>query len=131
MDALRRRLLKAVKVDGIATYKELSEALNQNPTFVQQFVTKRSPKRLFDEQIETITRILDGREAPKQQPPEPDKDAEKQLRSALTAFGVDRSDLDQVMDIVRTFARDEKPEESPSQEQPLPATPRREPARTR
>lgn len=53
------------------------------------------------------------------------------LRSSLIAFGVDGDVVEQVVDIVRTFARDEKPEESPSQEQPLPATPRREPARTR
>lgn len=62
MDALRRRLVKAVKVDGIVTYKELSLALDQNPTFVQQFVTKRSPKRLYEEQVGIITRILDTRE---------------------------------------------------------------------
>lgn len=62
MEALRRRLLKAVKVDGIVTYKDLSLALGQNPTFVQQFVTKRSPKRLYDEQVETIDRILNERE---------------------------------------------------------------------
>ena len=105
MDALRRRLLKAVKTDGIATYKELSEALGQNPTFVQQFVTKRSPKRLFDEQIGVITAILDDRESGRSHPPTPtpDSDAEKQLRSALLAFGVDRKYLDQIIGIIETF----------------------------
>lgn len=63
MEALRRRLIKAVKVEGVVTYKEISEALNQNQTFVQQFVTKRSPKRLYDEQIDTIERILKEKEA--------------------------------------------------------------------
>jgi len=58
MDALRKRLLNAVKVEGIITYKQLSLALNQNETFVQQFVTKRSPKRLFDNQVEIIEKMI-------------------------------------------------------------------------
>lgn len=62
MEALRKRLFKAVKVDGVVTYKELSEALGQNATFVQQFVTKRSPKRLYDDHVSKITAILDERE---------------------------------------------------------------------
>jgi len=61
MEALRRQILKAVKVDSIATYKELSLALGQNQTFVQQFVTKKSPKRLYDDQINIITKIIEGR----------------------------------------------------------------------
>lgn len=58
MDALRKRLVDAVKVQGVVTYKQLSLALNQNETFVQQFVTKRSPKRLFDNQINIIERMI-------------------------------------------------------------------------
>lgn len=61
MEALRKRLLKAVKVDGVTTYKDLSLAVGQNGTFVQQFVTKRSPKRLYPEQYETIVAILDSK----------------------------------------------------------------------
>ena len=124
MDALRRRLLKAVKVDGIATYKELSEALNQNPTFVQQFVTKRSPKRLFDEQIETITQILDSREAPKAEPPSPDKEAETQLRSALLAFGVDAKLLPRAIAVIRSgfLTAGASQEQTPLDDQPPPAS---------
>ena len=69
MEALRRRLLKAVKVDGVVTYKELSLALGQNPTFVQQFVTKRSPKRLHDEQVEAINQIIDAKSRQAQELP--------------------------------------------------------------
>lgn len=61
MEALRRRLTKAVKVDRIATYKELSLALGQNQTFIQQFVTKKSPRRLYDEQVEVISKIIEDR----------------------------------------------------------------------
>lgn len=53
------------------------------------------------------------------------------LRSSLIAYGVDGTEVEQVVDIVKTFAPDAKSEESPSREQSLPATPRREPARTR
>lgn len=58
MGALRKRLLTAVKVEGLVTYKQLSLALGQNETFIQQFVTKKSPKRLFDDQVEAIERML-------------------------------------------------------------------------
>jgi len=83
MEALRRRLIKAVKVEGVVTYKEISEALNQNQTFVQQFVTKRSPKRLYDEQIDTIERILKEKEAEASSDSERSIDAEARLRAAL------------------------------------------------
>lgn len=61
MDALRKRLVKAVKVDGVVTYQDLSEAIGKNPTFVQQFVTKKSPKRLYDEHYDKIISILDAK----------------------------------------------------------------------
>lgn len=61
MDALRKRLVKAVKVDGVVTYQDLSEAIGKNPTFVQQFVTKKSPKRLYDEHYDKIVSILDAK----------------------------------------------------------------------
>lgn len=63
MEALRKRLLQVVKVDAIVTYKDLSLALGQNPTFVQQFVTKRTPKRLYDEQVEIIENMIADRSA--------------------------------------------------------------------
>lgn len=47
------------------------------------------------------------------------------LRSALIAYGVDSSDLDQVMDIIGTFANAEKSEETPSPAESRPANPRR------
>lgn len=103
MEALRRRLVKAVKIDGIVTYKELSEALRQNPTFVQQFVTKRSPKRLYDEQVGTITAILDAKESGRQPTNAvAEGDAENQLRSALLAFGVDGKLLSRAVAVIRS-----------------------------
>lgn len=63
MEVLRKRLHKAVKTDGVVTYKELSEAVGQNGTYVQQFVTKKTPKRLHGDQEKTIVAMLDAREA--------------------------------------------------------------------
>lgn len=102
MEALRRRLIKAVKVEGVVTYKEISEALNQNQTFVQQFVTKRSPKRLYDEQIDTIERILKEKEAEASSDSERSIDAEARLRAALIAFGVDHKLLPRLMAVIRS-----------------------------
>ena len=102
MEALRRRLVKAVKVDGVVTYKELSEALNQNQTFVQQFVTKRSPKRLYDQQVETIERILKAKEAGPSLDADREADAETRLRAALIAFGVDHKLLPRLMAVIRS-----------------------------
>lgn len=132
MEALRRRLLRAVKVEGRITYKELSLALRQNPTFVQQFVTKRSPKRLYDEQVKTITQMLDERERPVLNgEPSAESATESQLRAALLAFGVDRSELLQVVRVIKTYVRGGKAEETPALEQTRPATHRREPERSR
>lgn len=72
MGALRKRLLTAVKVQGLVTYKQLSLALNQNETFIQQFVTKKSPKRLFDDQIEIIEGMIEAaKSGAKEQPAAP------------------------------------------------------------
>lgn len=48
--------------------------------------------------------------APDQAPPS----QEDQLRASLIAYGVDGSDLDQVVDIIDTFSTGGKPEETPS-----------------
>lgn len=54
MDALRKRLLQAVKVERRINYKELSAVIGQNATYVQQFVTKRSPRKLHQDQFDAI-----------------------------------------------------------------------------
>jgi hypothetical protein len=51
--------------------------------------------------------------------------SETQLRSALLSYGVDGDDLDQVVGIIDTFARAEKPEQNPSPVDARPASRRR------
>jgi transcriptional regulator with XRE-family HTH domain len=53
------------------------------------------------------------------------RDAGSKLRTSLLAYGVDGADLQQVMDIIETFATGEKPEETPSPADTQPANPRR------
>lgn len=60
-----------------------------------------------------------------------ERNPETQLRLAMLAFGVDRDELDQVVDIVNTFVHGEKPAESPSPERSPSAIPHREPARSK
>lgn len=62
MDELRRRIRRAVD-DKIVEYKELSTALGKNHAYVQQFVTRRSPIRLFEDDTRKIIKMLDEREA--------------------------------------------------------------------
>lgn len=53
------------------------------------------------------------------------QDSRAKLRSALLAYGVDSTDLNQVVDIIDTFALAERSEETPSPAETRPSTRRR------
>jgi len=57
MEELKRRIERAVD-SGVTTYKALSNAIGMNGTYVQQFVTKGSPRELKDRHVATILEVI-------------------------------------------------------------------------
>lgn len=69
MERLRSALRDAQK-DGLLDYKALSGKIGRNPTYIQQFVTKKSPRILHSHLADEVWRYLKqiqatGRPAPR------------------------------------------------------------------
>ncbi len=115
--------------------KSLSAAAGQNETYIRDILERgRTPAidkfvRVAEVLGVSPAYLLGERSAPAED--DQPQGSEAQLKSALLAFGVDRDEMGQIVAIIKTFVRDEKPEESPSQGLFQPSKPRREPEPSR
>lgn len=64
MDEFRRSIMTAVD-QGLTTYQALSDAIDRNPTYIQQYVKKGSPRELRERDARIIAEII------KASPPNP------------------------------------------------------------
>lgn len=63
MNRLREELRQA-QVDGLIDYKAMANAIGKNPTYVQQFVTKGSPRIMHAHLVEAVrAKLLEARQA--------------------------------------------------------------------
>ena len=59
-DYITQAVQQRVDID----YKALSEAIGKNPTYVQQFITKGSPRALREADMRVLIKFIDGESAP-------------------------------------------------------------------
>lgn len=64
-----RRAIKAAVDQGLTTYQALSDAIGKNPTYVQQFITKGSPRELRERDARIVAEIIKSA-PPNSSPPE-------------------------------------------------------------
>lgn len=57
MDEFRRRIKEAVD-QGVTTYQALSDAIGRNPTYIQQYITKGSPRELREKDSRVIADMI-------------------------------------------------------------------------
>lgn len=60
----RDYIQQAVQERTDIDYKALSEAIGKNPTYVQQFITKGSPRALREADMRVLVSFIDGETAP-------------------------------------------------------------------
>ena len=60
----RAYIEQAVSARSDIDYKGLSAAIGKNPTYVQQFISKGSPRALREADMKAIVSLIDGEQAP-------------------------------------------------------------------
>lgn len=111
-DGWRERLLAAIDADGRSD-RAISLAAGLGPNFVSQMRGTKSsaPKKPNIEYVRKLALVL-GKELSSIVGPT-DEDAERQLRSALLAYGVHRDYLDQALRAIIGFLEDDDGGETP------------------
>lgn len=129
-----REGLRQAHADGLVDYKELSAAVGMNPTYVQQFVTKGSPKILHAHLAGPLKAALDAaikNGGPRSEKPGGKASGEQEIKRLLRR--IDRLTDDQVETIygvIEGFIAASQTQ-SPDRDRPEFASPRRgsEPSR--
>lgn len=108
----------------------LAERMGTTPATISRLLNGR--RKMTLEWLYAFSKALNAPIASLFAPPSEEPSAsspEVQLRSALLALGVDRRELDRVVDVAKTFTRrpaEERLEQTPPDDQSQPASPRRE-----
>lgn len=113
-DGWRERLLAAIDEDGRSD-RAISLAAGLGPNFISQMRGTKSaaPKKPNIEYVRRLAAVL-GKEL-SSIVGQTDEDADRQLRSALLAYGVHKDDLDQALRAIIGFVEDGADDEQSSQ----------------